>query len=79
MIKILMFAGLAEKCNKHEIKYDKQQSTVEEIKKWLLDQFPQAAEELNRAMIAVNEEYADHQTTLHTGDSVAFIPPVSGG
>ena len=30
-------------------------------------------------LIAVNSEYASPEATLHEGDEVAFIPPVSGG
>lgn len=28
---------------------------------------------------AVNGAYADPQTTLHDGDEIAFLPPMSGG
>jgi molybdopterin converting factor subunit 1 len=30
-------------------------------------------------LIAVNSEYVTQWATLHDGDEVAFIPPVSGG
>ena len=30
-------------------------------------------------MVAVNQEYADPDRTLHDGDELAIIPPVSGG
>jgi molybdopterin converting factor small subunit len=29
--------------------------------------------------VAVNREYAELTTTLHDGDEVALLPPVSGG
>ena len=29
--------------------------------------------------VAVNEEYAAPELTLHEGDEVVFIPPVAGG
>jgi MoaE-MoaD fusion protein len=35
--------------------------------------------ELKGSMVAVNDEYADPNRTLEPGDTVAFIPPVSGG
>ena len=37
---------------------------------------------LNRCFVpvyTVNEEYARLTATLHDGDEVAFLPPVSGG
>lgn len=30
-------------------------------------------------LIAVNESYAEHERALEDGDTVALIPPVSGG
>jgi molybdopterin converting factor subunit 1 len=32
-----------------------------------------------RGLVAVNHTYAQPDTTLHDGDEVALIPPVSGG
>jgi molybdopterin converting factor subunit 1 len=32
-----------------------------------------------RPAVAVNEEYAEGETSLEDGDIVAFIPPVAGG
>ena len=32
-----------------------------------------------RVVMAVNQDYADPQASLHPGDEVALIPPVSGG
>lgn len=34
---------------------------------------------LRGCMVAVNETYADPNTTLKNGDEVAFLPPVAGG
>jgi molybdopterin converting factor small subunit len=30
-------------------------------------------------MVAINEEYANEEDTIQSGDVVALIPPVSGG
>ena len=35
--------------------------------------------QLQGSMVAVNDEYANPDTALHAGDTVAFIPPVAGG
>jgi MoaE-MoaD fusion protein len=35
--------------------------------------------ELKGSMVAVNDEYADPERTLRPDDTLAFIPPVSGG
>jgi MoaE-MoaD fusion protein len=42
------------------------------------DRLGQAIRSL-RPVMAVNLEYADAATTLHAGDELALIPPVSGG
>jgi sulfur-carrier protein len=34
---------------------------------------------LKHVMFAVNEEYVLDNETIHPGDTVALIPPVSGG
>ncbi len=34
---------------------------------------------LRGSMCAVDERYADPATRLHGGETVAFLPPVSGG
>ena len=31
------------------------------------------------ALVAVNQEMADWETPIHTGDEVLFFPPVAGG
>ena len=33
----------------------------------------------NEIMVAINEEYANENDIIQTGDIVAMIPPVSGG
>jgi len=77
MIEILFFADLQEAVGKNKITIDDSNITVKELKdKWLRKyNLPT----LDRAMIAVNEEYASEDAIVHKGDIVAFIPPVSGG
>jgi sulfur-carrier protein len=34
---------------------------------------------LSGTLCAINEQYADPETLVNAGDTVAFFPPVSGG
>lgn len=52
-------------------------SSVAEAKEQAETMFPELS--LSGAMAAVNSVYASSRKTLHEGDEVAFLPPVSGG
>ena len=41
--------------------------------------YPRLAPPDVQIVVAVNEEYADPETSLHANDEICFIPPVSGG
>lgn len=56
----------------------KNPSTVGTIKSLILNDFPKLKQYKNFS-VAVNMEYADDETSLNSGDTVALIPPVSGG
>ncbi|MFD1848496.1 molybdopterin converting factor subunit 1 [Oceanobacillus bengalensis] len=77
MIKILLFADLQEKVGKPELELKLEQITVEELKSELQKIYPLI--NLESVMTAVNEEYAMADDAIKSGDTVAFIPPVSGG
>lgn len=79
MIKVLLFAGLQEAIQQHELLLDQLSLNVMELKGILKQNYPQLPS-LDNVMVAVNEEYVmDHETIVKSGDTVAFIPPVSGG
>lgn len=54
-------------------------ATVSDAASELLRLHPTLAGDSSRLMIAVNEEYQEHDYLLNENDEVAFIPPVSGG
>lgn len=77
MVQVLFFAELQEVIGKDKLSIDAAGLTVTELKeKWLV---AYDAPQIDRAMVAINEEYAEESTVLEEGDTVAFIPPVSGG
>jgi molybdopterin converting factor small subunit len=52
--------------------------SIAEFKIFLKDKFPQL-ENINSYAVAVNETYATDDVVLKENDTVAIIPPVSGG
>ena len=54
-------------------------ATVSDAARELLRLHPAISSDSSRLMIAVNEEYQEHEYPLSENDEVAFIPPVSGG
>ncbi|MEC1737822.1 MULTISPECIES: molybdopterin converting factor subunit 1 [Bacillus] len=77
MINILLFAGLAEKAGTSTLEIDMEQATTDDVKAVLKEQY--GLESIDTAMIAVNESYVKENTSVSSGDTVAVIPPVSGG
>ena len=77
MIKILLFAQLQEEIGQKHIEIEVEEITVQQLKDMLKVKFNFA--NLDNVMVAINEEYAMDQDVIQSGDTVAFIPPVSGG
>ncbi len=76
MITILYFASLKETTKLESEQMDAAGKTIAELKAILMERHPIT---LDGAMAAVNEEFTDEETVLNNGDTIAFIPPVSGG
>lgn len=77
MIDVLFFAELQEAIGREKISLQVDGITVNDLKtKWLAEY---ELDNIESAMVAINEEYADEDAVIVSGDVVAFIPPVSGG
>lgn len=76
MITILLFAHLQEVVGEEKMTWTELPITAGELKQRFSDKYNLP---LKSVMVAVNEEYADEHLLLKDGDTVAFIPPVSGG
>jgi len=78
MINVLLFAGMKDKVGKGKISIDVTNISVQELKQRHLSTY-NIDVQLEEALVAINEEYATDDTVINSGDTVAFIPPVSGG
>lgn len=74
-VRVRLFAVLRERAGADELELELPDgSSVQDA----LDRVAPLTDGLSVVM-AVNQEYADPQASLHPGDEVALIPPVSGG
>jgi molybdopterin synthase sulfur carrier subunit len=79
MIKVMLFAGIAEKAKQNQLQIEEDGLSIRDLRSWLSEQYPSISEDITQAMVAVNEEFVDESTLLQAHDVVAIIPPVSGG
>ncbi|MCA1029530.1 molybdopterin converting factor subunit 1 [Bacillus timonensis] len=77
MIKVLFFAHLQDAVGKESVEIEVDSLTVAELKQQLASDFK--LDGLDKVMFAINEEYALATDVISSGDTVALIPPVSGG
>lgn len=77
MVRVLLFAELQERIGKTSLKIPLEKANVRQLKEKLESDYPQLR--LKGVMTAVNEEYAKDDDIVTAGDTVALIPPVSGG
>jgi molybdopterin synthase sulfur carrier subunit len=77
MIKVLLFAQLKDEMGKETISIEGNGLSVAQLKEKIRAEFQ--LEGLDTVMTAVNEEFAGDEVIVADGDTIAFIPPVSGG
>jgi sulfur-carrier protein len=79
MVQILLFASLAQQAGTQKVSLDINDSvSVEQIRSKLQVKVGEL-KGLENALVALNEEYVELTDEVKDGDTVAFIPPVSGG
>ena len=81
LVRTLFFGRAKELTGTGETTFDLPEGspTTEVLVKLALERFPKLGEVIASVVLAVNEEYSEGVVSLKAGDSVAFIPPISGG
>ena len=80
IVRVKLFASYKEKAGMSDLEISLTDgATVSDAARELLRLHPAISGDSWRLMIAVNEEYQEHDYPLNENDEVAFIPPVSGG
>lgn len=77
-IQILYFAQLADLAGKTQESRKIDQASPAELYATLKEayHFPH---EFTQLQVAINHQLSAHETPLHDGDSIAFLPPMTGG
>ena len=78
MPKILYFAQLADLAGKAEEVREFSSITVMELYKQLAQEY-QLPHKFSQLQVAINHELCAHKKELNDGDSIAFLPPMTGG
>jgi sulfur-carrier protein len=79
-VQVLYFAAFRDAVGKDgETRELPDRATVAELWRTLAGQVPFFARFPAMPPAAVNREYVGPDTTLESGDEVAFLPPVAGG
>lgn len=77
MNKVLFFAHLRDAVREDSIEMEANGKTVAEFKEQISKTYD--IQKLETVMVAINEEFAPDSEIIQEGDTIAFIPPVSGG
>jgi molybdopterin converting factor subunit 1 len=79
-LKVLFFGRLKEITGRAEEAIElAEASTIEQLFSQYVRRLPELARYRSSLVASRNQEFAAWDTALHSGDEVAFLPPVSGG
>ena len=79
-VRVLLFAAVRQTAGRDLLRLELPEgTTVGQLRRRLAEEVPQLSGLLERAMFAVNAEYARDTDEIPAGAEVACIPPISGG
>src|SRR5262249_58421310 len=79
-IRVRLFALAKERAGRSELELELPvEATVADLRARLRQRWPELAEVWSRALIALDQEYAEDHARITPGVELAVIPPVSGG
>lgn len=79
-VRVLLFSVLHERVGASEVAVSlPSPATGETLLDRLIDRYPALADFRPVVRLAVNQRYVPLATSLHDGDDVALLTPVSGG
>ncbi|MCM3322384.1 molybdopterin converting factor subunit 1 [Cytobacillus kochii] len=77
MNNVLFFAHLKDEVGVESLQIEAKGKSVLALKQVVHDTYGLSS--IDSVMTAINEEFAEDDDVIQEGDTIAFIPPVSGG
>ena len=79
-VKLLLFASLKDIAGRRDLEMELDDgSTLQQVTEKLASLYPEIGRMQNSVRIAINQEFADDNSSVNNGDEIAFLPPMSGG
>jgi molybdopterin converting factor small subunit len=78
-VKVLFFGRLKEIADRSEDVELTEGASIESLFARFVARYPELARYRGSVVASRNQEFSAWTTSLHSGDEVAFLPPVSGG
>ena len=79
-VKLLFFASLKDIAGRRDLEMELDDaSTLQQVTEKLASLYPGIGRMQSSVRIAINQEFADEDSSLNNGDEIAFLPPMSGG
>ena len=79
-ITVMLFAAYRDRVGHRSVEVELPEgSEVGDLAEEMARLYPDLTREPSTLVVAVNQEYRDHDEQLRDGDEAALIPPVSGG
>lgn len=79
-LTVLLFAGIRQRIGAAQIEVElREPATVAELREQIARAHPEIGEALAHCRVAIDEDFARDEDPIRPGQTLALIPPVSGG
>ncbi len=78
-LRVILFAGMVEAAGRRDILVPWEQGTLAELRGHLAQACPEIGPLLASSGVAIGDRFMRDDETVLAGQTVAIIPPVSGG
>ncbi len=79
-VKIALFSVYREAVGEKEIEIEiGDDAKIKDVVQLLVERYPSLRKLIEYAIFSINYEYADENSRIREGDTIAIFPPIGGG